>query len=83
LAEYSASAGNVLISEDDPEILDSEQPEKDHGEELQGMYASGCDSINQGRLTPEQAEELGRRAKAPSRIREVRGLVTVSGVHSR
>jgi hypothetical protein len=55
LAENAALAGHMLYLEDGPEIVDPEQ-EKDQDEVLVNMYAPGCTSADQARLTTEQAE---------------------------
>jgi hypothetical protein len=68
LAEHAALGAHWLILDDVTGISDSEQPEKDQVDGLEGMHASHCDSRNQARLINEQAEELGCRAKAPSRV---------------
>jgi hypothetical protein len=39
-------------------------PEEDNGDILEGMYASGCEPLNQARLTEGQAEDLRQRAKS-------------------
>jgi hypothetical protein len=54
-----------MLCMEDGEELDPWQPKEDQGEELENMCASGCASIDQARLTDEQAEELRRRSKAP------------------
>jgi hypothetical protein len=41
---------DVMMSEDEDAVKDK------HGEELTGMYAPGCTSLDQARLTAEQAE---------------------------
>jgi hypothetical protein len=72
LAEHVALASHMLICADGFEVLDQEQPEEGHGEELADMYPSDCTSSFQARLTAPQAEELRRRASAPSSVRNGR-----------
>jgi hypothetical protein len=57
LAEHAALGGNSLVLEDGREICDTEQPEG------LDVAAPGGDSLNQARLTEEQAKKLRRRAK--------------------
>jgi hypothetical protein len=38
--------------------LDFEQPGEDHDDVLEGMDSTGRESLNEARLTEEQAEEL-------------------------
>jgi hypothetical protein len=71
LAKHAALAGHRLCLEDGPEVVDPE-PQEDQGEELDNMYPPGCTSSDQASLTDEQGEELRRRAKAPSWIRNGR-----------
>jgi hypothetical protein len=51
LAEITALAGHMMFLEDTPDVLDPDRPEEDHGEVIQGIYASDCNSIDQARLT--------------------------------
>jgi hypothetical protein len=41
----------MLFLENGPEISDSEQAEEDHGDELEDLDASGCDLLDQARIT--------------------------------
>jgi hypothetical protein len=66
MASRSALETHMLILEDGPEVVDSEQAEEDHEDVFEGMHASGCDSFDEARHTNEQAEELLRRAGTPS-----------------
>jgi hypothetical protein len=66
LGEYATLGGHTLLLEDGPEITDERQVVEYPGDVLYGMFAPGCDSLNQARLTQEQAEELRRRAKNSS-----------------
>jgi hypothetical protein len=72
LAEYAALGGHRLFLENGLAALDSVQPEEDHGEVHEGMHPSGCDSIQQARLTEEQAEGLRRKGwlAAPETARD-------------
>jgi hypothetical protein len=64
LAGHAALAGRSLFREDGPEILDQAKSEEDHGDVVEIIYASGCNSFDQSRLTEERTAELRRRALA-------------------
>jgi hypothetical protein len=78
LAEHAALAGHMLYLEDCPDVTHPDQ-ENDQGKILENMYAPGCTSADQARLTTEQEDELRRRTKAPSCIRRGRRPVNSFG----
>jgi primase-polymerase (primpol)-like protein len=63
---HTALGSRTLFIENGSEILDPEQSEDDHEDDLEGMYTSDCDTLDHARLTEEQAEKLRRRAKSSS-----------------
>jgi hypothetical protein len=73
----------MLIVQDGPVIPDPEQSEEHYGEVLEGMYASGCSSIDQARLAQEQVEELRRRALVQESLGGDSSGVTPTGGRSR
>jgi hypothetical protein len=58
MKRWMSLAEHVVFMDAGPEVSDSEQPDEDHGEVLQGMYVPVFESIVQDRPTAEQAEEL-------------------------
>jgi hypothetical protein len=45
-AQRVAMSGHHLVLQDGMEIADSESSSQEHGEELTGMYAPGCESLD-------------------------------------
>jgi hypothetical protein len=50
LSQHADLAGRSFVLEEGPEICDSDQVEEDHREVLEGMYAPGCESLDQSRI---------------------------------
>jgi hypothetical protein len=63
-AKFAALGRHHPVVEDRPEITDSEGSGDEHGEELSGMYAPGSESLEQVRMTEEQAERLRNQGRA-------------------
>jgi hypothetical protein len=55
-----ATGNRRRVLEDGPDVMNSEDEDskkEEHGEKLTGMYAPGCSSLDQARLTEQQAQE--------------------------
>jgi hypothetical protein len=55
-----ATGNRRRVLENGPDVMNSEDEDavkENHGEELTGMYAPGCSSLDQARLTEQQAQE--------------------------
>jgi hypothetical protein len=63
-AKLTALEGHLLVLDDGLDICDSESSSEDHGEELEGMYAHGCESLAAARLTEEQVRQLRNQGRA-------------------
>jgi hypothetical protein len=54
-----ATGNRPRVLQDGPDVMNSDDEDakkEDHGEELQGVYAQGCSSLEQARLTEQQAQ---------------------------
>jgi hypothetical protein len=77
-----ATGNRRRVLEDGPDVMNSDDEDskkEEHGEELHGMYAQGCASLEQTRLTEQQAQAQ----RAAGYMKDTPGLDTLLSDSSR